>query len=125
MLISTVCAAASLLLLMRQGPAPVPLFVVLLNNFFNFALITLTVGPISTESVPPELMASASGLVICTGEIFGGGIAPITACGVAERFGIQYILPLAVGGLVVGFFNSCLLKETAPERQTRPRLSGG
>ena len=126
MLISTVCAAASLLLLMRQGPAPVPLFVLLLlNNFFNFALITLTVGPISTESVPPELMASASGVVICTGEIFGGGIAPIIAGGVAERFGIQYILPLAVGGLVVGFFNSCLLKETAPARQSRPRLSGG
>ncbi len=126
MLISTVCAAASLLLLMRQGPAPVPLFVLLLlNNFFNFALITLTVGPISTESVPPELMASASGLVICTGEIFGGGIAPIIAGGVAERFGIQYILPLAVGGLVVGFFNSCLLKETAPARRARPRLSGG
>ena len=126
MLISTVCAAASLLLLMRQGPAPVPLFVLLLlNNFFNFALITLTVGPISTESVPPELMASASGLVICTGEIFGGGIAPIIAGGVAERFGIQYILPLAVGGLVVGFFNSCLLKETAPARRAGPALPAG
>ena len=125
MLISTVCAAASLLLLMRQGPAPVPLFVLLLlTNFFNFALITLTVGPISTESVPPELMASASGLVICTGEIFGGGIAPVIAGGVAERFGIQYILPLAVGGLVVGFFNSCLLKETAPARRAGDRLPG-
>ena len=105
MLISTVCAAASLLLL---------------NNFFNFALITLTVGPISTESVPPELMASASGLVICTGEIFDGGIAPI----IAERFGIRYILPLAVGGLMAGFFNSCLLKKTALARRAGPRLSG-
>ncbi len=115
MLICTAGAAASLLLLMRQGPEPVPLFVLLLlTNFFNFALIVLTVGPISTESVPPELMASASGLVICTGEIFGGGIAPILAGGVAERFGIQYILPLAVGGLVVGFLNSCMLTETAP-----------
>ena len=81
-------------------------------------------GPISTESVPPELMASASGLVICTGEIFGGGIAPIIAGGVAERFGIQYILPLAVGGLVVGFLNSCLLTETAPRRRAGPALSG-
>ena len=115
MLLSTVCGAASLLLLMQVGAAPISLFVLLLlTHFFNFALITLTVGPISTESVPRELMASASGLVICTGEVFGGGIAPIIAGFVAERFGIQYILPLAVGGLVVGFFNSCLLTETAP-----------
>ncbi len=125
MLICTVGAAASLLLLMRQGPAPVPLFaLLLLTHFFNFALITLTVGPLSTESVRPELMASASGLVICTGEIFGGGIAPIIAGGVAERFGIQYILPLAVGGLVVGFLNSCLLAETRAERGARPALAG-
>ena len=126
MLISSLGAAASLLLLMRQGAAPVPLFgLLLLTQFFTFALITLTVGPLSTESVRPELMASASGLVICTGEIFGGGIAPILAGGVAERFGIQYILPLAVGGLVVGFLNSCFLTETAPRRRAGAGAGAG
>ena len=79
----------------------------------------------SSRSGAPALMAAAAGLVICTGEIFGGGIAPIIAGGVAERFGIQYILPLAVGGLVVGFFNSCLLKETAPGRRARPASPAG
>jgi fucose permease len=67
-------------------------------------------------------MAAASGLVICTGEIFGGGIAPIIAGFVAQNFGIQYILHLAVGGLVVGLINSCFLRETAPLCVSRQRM---
>jgi MFS family permease len=49
------------------------------THFFNFALITLTVGPISGESVPVTMMAAASGLVICIGELFGGGVMPVIA----------------------------------------------
>ena len=127
MLICAAGAAFALLAFMRVGPSPGLLFALLLaTHFFNYPLITLTVGPISTESVPVKLMASASGLVICTGEIFGGGIAPIAAGFVAQRFGIQTILPLAIGGLAVGFINSCFLRETAPlplrRRASRARL---
>ena len=115
MLICTAGGAIALLAMMYVGPSPAILFALLfLTHFFNFGLITLTVGPISTESVPPARMTSASGLGIFTGEIFGGGIAPIVAGGVAEDFGIQYILPLAVGGLITGFLNCCFLRETAP-----------
>jgi MFS family permease len=117
MLISTAGAALSLLAFMKVGPSPVILFsLLLLTHFFNFSLITLTVGPLSAESVPTKLMASASGLVVCTGELFGGGVAPIIAGFVAENFGIQYILHLAVAGLCVGFLNCCFLRETAPRR---------
>jgi len=117
MLISSAGAGLSLFAFSRVGAAPVLLFTFMFaTHFFNFSLITLTVGPISAESVPAKLMASASGLVICTGEVFGGGIAPVIAGFVAEHFGIQEILPLAIGGLAVGFINSCFLRETAPRR---------
>src|SRR6202000_810197 len=57
----------------RAGPLFAGLFFV---HFFNNALITLTVGPLCSEAVPAALMATASGLVIAVGELFGGGLAP-------------------------------------------------
>ena len=56
--------------------------------------------------------STASGIVIGTGEIFGGGVAPVIAGYVAQHYGIQYILHLAA--MVVGLVVVLLLKETAP-----------
>ncbi len=112
---SSVATLASLLLLTRIGPAPGALFAVLFAvHFFNFAHITLTVGPLCAESVPAKLMATASGVVIGVGEIFGGGIAPAIAGYVAGWFGIQYTLYLAIIALVLGIFIGLGLRETAP-----------
>jgi predicted MFS family arabinose efflux permease len=117
MMVSTLAGFVSLLLLTRTGPQIGALFAFLFaTHFFNFGLITLTVGPISAESVPAKLMATASGAVICVGEIFGGGIAPVIAGYVATHFGIQHILHLATGAMVVGFVLSLFLRETAPSR---------
>ena len=91
-------------------------FYVFGTHFFNFALITLTVGPLSAEAVPARLMATASGLVIGVGEIFGGGFAPIIAGFVAEHYGIEHVLQLAIGGLAVGLIVALSVKETAPLR---------
>jgi hypothetical protein len=78
MVFSTVGALISLVLLAKTG-AHVPLLFSLLFmvHFFNNALITLTVGPLCSESVPAGLMATASGVVIAVGELFGGGVAPV------------------------------------------------
>ena len=65
-------------------------------------------------------MSTASGIVIGTGEIFGGGIAPVIAGFVAKTYGIQYIMHLAAIALVVGLGVVLCLKETAPAK-----VSGG
>jgi hypothetical protein len=71
---------------MHTGSEVVPLFVFLfLVHFFNNALITLTVGPLCVEAAPVALMATASGLVIAVGELFGGGVAPVVVGQVAPR----------------------------------------
>ena len=75
-------------------------------------MITLTVGPLSAESVPAALMSSASGLVVGVGEVFGGGIAPVIAGYVAKHFGIQYILTLGMIALAIGFVVAISIKET-------------
>lgn len=117
MIISVLGAMGFLWLMMDAGPNPGKLFFYLfMAHFFNFAAICLTVGPISAESVPVRLMATASGLVVGVGELFGGAVMPALAGFVAQNYGIQYILHLAMGALMIGLIVAISLKETAPCR---------
>jgi MFS family permease len=117
MILSVIGAAVFLTLLARTGANPGALFVYLmLTLLFVFSMITLTVGPLSAESVPATLMSTASGLVVGVGEVFGGGVAPGIAGYVAKHFGIQYIMVLAFVALAAGFIVAISLKETAPSR---------
>jgi predicted MFS family arabinose efflux permease len=118
MVLSVLGAAVGLYALMRAGADPLHLFLCVAGTlFFIFSMICLTVGPISAESVPATLMSTASGIVIGTGEIFGGGIAPVIAGYVAQHYGIQYILHLAAIALVLGFVVVLFLQETAPSKR--------
>jgi sugar phosphate permease len=83
-------------------------------NFCNFGILTLTAGPLSAESVPASLMASASGLVVGIGEIFGGGIAPILVGFCVSVWGIDKIFFIAMAALCIGFFAVLMLTETLP-----------
>jgi predicted MFS family arabinose efflux permease len=113
MVISTVGALMSLLLLATMTAEMKPLFACLfMVHFFNNALITLTVGPLCSESVPAQLMATASGLVIAAGELFGGGIAPVAVGQLAQRIGIQHILWLPIVMMTVGMILSLFTLET-------------
>lgn len=112
----TIGAAASLIgLASLSGSSILALFLSLFAvHFFNNALITLTVGPVCSETVPPTLMATASGVIIATGELFGGGLAPIVAGQVAERFGIGHVLWLPIAALLVGLLLCLGLRAPEP-----------
>jgi predicted MFS family arabinose efflux permease len=113
MVLSTVGAFLSLLLLATSGAGMKSLFGFLfMVHFFNNALITLTVGPLCSETVPAPLMATASGLVIAVGELFGGGIAPVVVGQVAQRIGIERILWLPIFMMAMGFLLSLFTRET-------------
>jgi fucose permease len=73
-------------------------------------------GPVPVESVPPSLAASAAGIPIGIGEIFGGGVMPALSGFVAQNFGIDKTPFLAFAGLVLCFIVVCFLKETAPAK---------
>ncbi|WP_313234781.1 MFS transporter [Sporosarcina ureae] len=87
------------------------LFVVACCTFGNIVLLAAIV---SVESVPPVLAASAAGIPIGTGEIFGGGAAPAIAGFVAQNYGIQNIFYIGIIGLVISIVISLFLVETAP-----------
>ena len=122
--LSFIVAAVFLWLFIHTG-ANLPLLFALLwiAAMANFGALAILAGPVPAEAAPLGLMASAAGLVIGAGEIFGGGIAPSIAGTVAQHFGIQYTLYLALGGQILGLLLSLLLKETAP-RKSRS-TSGG
>jgi predicted MFS family arabinose efflux permease len=97
-------ALVSLLLLKNTGDIAATLFALLfMVHFFNNALITLTVGPLCVEAVPIRLMATASGLVIAVGELFGGSLAPFLVGHAAQRFGIEHVLWLPILMTGIGF----------------------
>ena len=101
--LSAAGALLSLVLLANTGAHVAALFAGLFFvHFFNNALITLTVGPLCSEAVPVALMATASGLVIAVGELFGGGIAPVLVGHLAQRLGVEQILKLPIVMLGVG-----------------------
>jgi predicted MFS family arabinose efflux permease len=115
MLISTLGAFVMLIVLNSLGPNVPLLFAALfMVHFFNNAAITLTVGPLCSETVPSALMATASGVVIAVGELFGGGFATIIAGHIAEHLGITRFLWLPVVALAVGFLLCLRLRETLP-----------
>ena len=116
-LVSFLVAAVFLWLFIHTGANPPLLFAYLsLAAMFNFGALAILAGPVPAEAAPLGLMASVAGIVIGAGEIFGGGIAPSLAGAIAQHFGIQYTLYLALGGQIAGLLISLLLRETAPRK---------
>ena len=118
-------AAALLYAFAQTGASPVSLFALLFGScFFCFGLLGLITGPIAAEAAPVGLVSSTAGIIIGSGEIFGGGVAPALAGGVAQHYGIQHTLTMALVGLLFGFVGSLFLEETAP-RKVRALASSG
>ena len=111
------CAALMLLVFIGIGANPATLFAALFGvSFFCLGLIALLTGPIATESAPAGLVSSAIGIVVGSGEIFGGGVAPSIAGFIAQHYGIQNVLCLALVGVVLGVLVCLGLRETAPRK---------
>jgi predicted MFS family arabinose efflux permease len=82
--------------------------------FCCFGLLGLLTGAVAAEAAPRGLVSSTTGIIVASGEIFGGGIAPVIAGAVAQHFGIQRTLTMALVGLAVGIIVCLFLRETAP-----------
>jgi MFS family permease len=101
----------------NTGAVVLPLFVALfVTSFFCLGNVALITGPIATESAPRGLISAAIGVVVGAGEIFGGGVAPIIAGGVTDRYGLPSALNVALIGVALGIFVCLFLRETAPSK---------
>ncbi|NWB28169.1 MFS transporter [Pseudomonas gingeri] len=93
-----------------------------LLSFFNFSLICMTVGPLTSESVPAALLPTATGIVVGFGEILGGGVSPAVAGYAATHFGLPSILYVALAGSVAGLLLSLCLRDSLAQRAPEPAL---
>jgi MFS family permease len=107
-------------LLMNTGAEPLKLFLLLslIMGMFN-GIIVVTFGPLVKMSVPPAMVATATGIVIGVGEIVGGLLAPVLAGAVAHKSGIQ-VVPWFVGGAVI----FCLLVALFGIKSPRNEIQG-
>jgi predicted MFS family arabinose efflux permease len=117
-LLSFVIAAVFLWVFIHTGASSLGMLFGLLfvAAMFNFGALAILAGPIPAEAAPVGLIASAAGIVIGAGEIFGGGIAPGIAGAIAQHAGLQYTLYFALGGQLLGLLLAFFLQETAPRR---------
>jgi predicted MFS family arabinose efflux permease len=111
-------AAVLLYVFSQTGANPQLLFALLFGiSVFALGLLGLLSGPIATEAAPLGLVASSVGFVSGTGEIFGGGLAPVIAGYIAQHFGLAFTLDFALAGLIGGTVVSVFLVETAPRKR--------
>lgn len=102
---------------MQTGADVGTLFILLfISAGFSFGLLALITGPIATEAAPVGRISTTAGLIIGSGEIFGGGLALVVAGAVITAYGIDSMLYLALGGLVAGLVLMPFLRETAPRK---------
>jgi MFS family permease len=115
--LSFIGAAVTVWWFMGLGADSTMLFVVLfLVSFFSLGNVALITGPIATESAPVGLISTAIGVVVASGEIFGGGIAPFIAGQIGGASGIQSTLYMPLVGVSLGAIVSFFLTETAPAK---------
>ena len=116
-LVDAVGSGLSVAALMSVGSDSTLLFATLfLTSFFLYNLLGMTMSTMTAESVPEHVRTTATGVVIGIGEMFGSGVVPIVAGVVAHNFGIQYILHIALGSVVLGIIGLATYKETLPSR---------
>ncbi|HEY0105555.1 MAG TPA: MFS transporter [Rhizomicrobium sp.] len=84
-------------------------------------LFPMFMGTIPSESVDHHHMATAMALVMCTGEIFGGVLAPTLAGWAADDYGLAAPLWIMTGLCVAAGFLAFGLRETAPLRLAKIR----
>lgn len=102
---SAVCAAAlqvaGLFALTFAPPDPLLLVGILFSaGLASAGVMAITVGPLTANAVPATLAATATGIVVGSGEIVGGALAPAVAGVMASRIGIT-IVPTFVLGVAI------------------------
>lgn len=103
MMTALIISLVTLWMLRETGAEPGKLFALLfLSTFMNAGVVSITVGPLTSETVPAHLAATATGIVVGLGEIFGGALAPVIAGGIAERAGIVHVLDILIVAIAVG-----------------------
>ena len=102
-------------------------FLLARSNFFGLAVSAMVAGfaiggiaplalsALTTESVPPNLAATASGIPASFGEIFGSALMPFVAGYLSDLYGLKAAIYFSAAAPLLGGWVGLFYKETAPK----------
>ena len=83
-------------------------------TYTGLGCFTLFMATIPAETVSATRVASALGLIMGVGELFGGFVTPTIAGFAADIYGLQIVMWIAAAGSLIATLLSFFLVETAP-----------
>lgn len=87
----------------QAGADTTQLFALLfVATFMNAGVVAITVGPLTSGSVPTHLATSATGIVVGLGEVVGGALAPALTGVMAHRMGIDVVPHVTLSAIALG-----------------------
>ncbi|MFL6603648.1 MAG: MFS transporter [Steroidobacteraceae bacterium] len=98
-----------------DGPFAV-LAVLVLIGWAASGVFPLFMATVPSETLPPAVLATAVGVVMGTGELFGGVLAPSVAGWGADRYGLRAPLLAELLCTLIAGALAMFLTETAPAR---------
>ncbi len=98
-----------------DGPFSI-LAVLVLIGWAASGVFPLFMATVPSETLPPSVLATALGVVMGTGELFGGVMAPTVAGWSADRYGLKIPLLAELACTLIASALAMLLTETAPAR---------
>ena len=115
MIIFSVLASLCPMVLLYVDSASTMLPLVFLT-YTGLGCFTLFMATIPAETVPPTQIASALGLIMGVGELFGGFVTPTIAGFAADQYGLSIVMWIASAGSIIATVLTFFLKETAPSK---------
>jgi MFS family permease len=93
------------------------IWILAVTFFFGWAVngaFPLFMATIPSESVPAKHMTTAMAVIMGSGEVFGGVLAPYAAGWAADASGLSAIMWILMGLCIAGAALALALEETAP-----------
>ena len=112
-LFTLIATACPMVLLYADADSMLPLVFL---TYTGLGCFTLFMATIPAETVSPSQVATALGLIMGVGELFGGFVTPTIAGFMADAYGLNVVMWIASAGSLVAMLLSFFLKETAPAR---------
>ncbi|MGE8448550.1 MAG: MFS transporter, partial [Comamonas sp.] len=96
------------------GDSVLALGMVVFFTYTGLGCFTLFMATVPAETVPPQVLTGALGLIMGAGELVGGFLAPTIAGFAADHYGLPVAMWMSAGGALIAGALALGLKETAP-----------
>jgi ACS family hexuronate transporter-like MFS transporter len=98
-----------------DGPFSILALLVLIG-YAASGVFPLFMATVPSETLPPAVLATALGVVMGTGELFGGVLAPTVAGWGADRYGLGAPLLAELACTLIASVLAMFITETAPAK---------